>query len=291
MSVADSRGPGLHPVQHLHRCRVRLDVTLANANGGAVKATGSGSNDTLNFPAPTSVGWTYVNQVAGSTLVVYRSNELISAPIGPGPATSGAGSVSLIDPANFAGGVRVTGTPAAGQTIVASSATAATWGAPPAGVLSGAGRNTRRGLSESDLGPDPQHHDDGVRYLHGSRRGDPITGDLRRGRRRRRRRGEAAASIAQAGGAGGASGTTSVQVVPVGGNQTSRSVWARPGTRAQEELPPGTTPGVAAVAEVTPPWSVRGFRCGAAALPVDAGRRVDPPPPATARPTEPRRRR
>ncbi len=219
MSVADSGGLGFIPSNTFIGTVSGSTITLANANGGAVQATGSGSNDTLSFPAPTSTGWTYVNQLAGSTLVVYRSNELISAPIGSSPATSGAGSVSLIDPANFAGGVRVTGTPAAGQTIVASSATAATWGAPPAGVLSGAAGGILAGaypnptlaptlsttMTESGTYTVP----DGATQLRVTCVGGGGGGGGGGG---------AAASIAQAGGAGGASGTTSVQVVPVGGN-------------------------------------------------------------------------
>jgi hypothetical protein len=134
MSVADGTNPSFIPANTFIGAVNGTSISLVNSTGRPVSAVGSSSvgGDTLTFPAPSSVGWTYVNPLAGSTLVVSRTNEIISPSVSPLPAISGAGSVSLIDPANFAGGIRVTGLPTVGQTIVATSPTTAVWAAPPA---------------------------------------------------------------------------------------------------------------------------------------------------------------
>ncbi len=223
MSVVDVTTPGNIPsdtfIGAVSKTSGGTSITLVNASGGAVAATGSGSADTLAFPGPTSIGWTYVNNLAGSTLVVYRTNEVVSVPISPTPALSGPGTVSLIDPAQFAGGVLVSGTPSAGQTIVASSATAAAWGALPAGAPSGPAGGMLSGTY-----PNPTLAPTLSTTITAS-----TTFDIPPGATQLRVTcvgggggggggGAANGAIAQVGGAGGAAGTTSVQVVPVGTN-------------------------------------------------------------------------
>ena len=230
MSVVDSTTPGNIPSGTFIGSVSGSSITLVDGSGNPVNATGTGSADTISFPGPTSVGWTYVNQLAGSTLVVYRTNELVSAPIEVSPAVSGAGSVSLIDPANFAGGVQVTGTPASGQTIVATSATTATWGAPPAGAPSGEAGGVLAGaypnptlapalsttLTESGSYTVP----DGATRLRVTCVGAGGGGGGG---------GAAAADISQSGGSGGAAGTTSIQAVPVGSAKTLAVTVGAPG--------------------------------------------------------------
>ena len=133
MSVTDVTNPSLIPAGTFIGAVSGSSITLVDASGNPVAATGKSSagGDTIAFPGPRSIGWTYINQLAGSTLVVSLTNEIVSPTVSSAPAVSGAGSVSLIDPANFAGGVRITGLPTAGQTIVATSSSTAVWAAPP----------------------------------------------------------------------------------------------------------------------------------------------------------------
>jgi hypothetical protein len=192
-------------------------VTLVNAAGAPVNATGTAADDTVSFPGPTSVGWSYVNTVPDSTLVVYRTNELVSPTINMNPETSGAGSVSIIDPANYAGGVRVTGTPAPGQTIVATSPVAASWGAFPAGAPSGPAGGVLGGTY-----PNPTLSPSLSTTLTTSGTYTvPATATQLRitcvGAGGGGGGGAVGAGIDQTGGGGGAAGTTSVQVVPVDG--------------------------------------------------------------------------
>jgi hypothetical protein len=217
MSVTDSAG--YIPANTFIGTVSGDSITLVDKAGSAVGATGSSTADTISFPRPGSVGWSYVNNVPGSTLVVYRTNELISPTIGATPSTTGG--VAIFDPVNFAGGLPVTGTPQPGQTIVASSATAAAWGSPPAGVLTGAAGGVLAGTY-----PNPSFSPSLTTTMTASGTYTvPATAKYLRitcvgGGGGGGGGGSASTKIAQAGGAGGAAGTSSTQIVAVGSNKT-----------------------------------------------------------------------
>lgn len=220
MSVTDAAG--LIPGSTFIGSVSGSSIQLVNATGNPVAATGSSSSDTISFPPPANAGWTYVNNVAGSTLVVCRANELISPTVSPVPTVSGAGGVQIVDPSNFAGGLMVTGSPSPGQTIVVTStAGQAVWGAPPAGVLTGTAGGVLAGSFPSPTfaaGLSTVLTSSGSYAIPASATMLRITcvgggGGGGGG-------GAATSSIAQAGGGGGAAGTASTQVVPVGANSS-----------------------------------------------------------------------
>jgi hypothetical protein len=219
MSVDDSAAVGAIPAGTLIGAVNGTSITMVNGSGSVVRATRSSGTDILTFPGPTSIGWSYVNLLAGSALVVYRTNELISLPISSAPAISGPGAVTLIDPAQFAGGVRVKGTPTSGQTIVADSSLTAVWGLPPAGAPSGPAGGILGGTF-----PNPTFAPGLSTTLTASTTyAIPATATRLRvtcvgGGGGGGGGGAAAGAIAQSGGSGGAAGTTSVQVVTVGTN-------------------------------------------------------------------------
>ena len=165
----------------------------------SAKATSSASGDTLSFPGPASIGWTYLNNLAGSTLVVHRTNEIIADGISATAVVAGVGNVTIVDPANLVGGVNLTGVPTANQVIVATSAQTAVWADPVGG-----------GVHD---GP----YD--VRHVFG-----PGWGDVLRftcvGGGGGGGGGGSAASGKQAGGAGAAAGSSSEQIVSVGSNSS-----------------------------------------------------------------------
>jgi hypothetical protein len=91
-----------------------------------------GSGDTLSFVGPASYAWTYVNALANSDVHVTRTNETATGTITPTqlipkPPSS---TVTLVDPADFAGGAFIDPTvaPAVGDIIIATSSTTAAWG-------------------------------------------------------------------------------------------------------------------------------------------------------------------
>lgn len=227
MSVTDSAG--YIPANTFIGAVNNDTISLVNAHGTAVEATGTSTSDTISFPPPGSVGWTYVNSVPGSSLVVFRTNELISPTVGAAPATTGG--VVIVDPANFAGGLPVSGTPQPGQTIVASSATAAVWGAPPAGVLSG-----QAGGVLSGTFPNPSFASSLTTMMASSGTYTvPSAANFLRitcvgGGGGGGGGGSTASKLAQVGGAGGAAGTSSTQIVEVGSNKTLKVVVGSGGT-------------------------------------------------------------
>jgi len=189
-------------------------VSVVPGVGGApdtitlsVAATGSSSNDTVSFVGPTSIGWTYDNQLAGSTLLVNRTNEIVSGTIGTQPQLTGSGSVTIVDPAELAGvgsagPVSVTGTPQVNQVLVATSSTSATWANLQA---TGSGAPTVDVITSSQSYSIPA----GANQLRVTCVGGGGGGGGG---------GAAGTGAAQAGGSGGAAGTTSRQIVLVGDN-------------------------------------------------------------------------
>ena len=92
-----------------------------------------GSGDTLTFVGPISYGWSYVNALANSDILVHRTNETTTGTIIAAPrivANPPVSTVTFVDPSSYAGGVFIdpTVTPAAGDIIIASSSTTAAWG-------------------------------------------------------------------------------------------------------------------------------------------------------------------
>jgi hypothetical protein len=164
-------------------------------------ATGTSSGDTLNFTGPTSVAWTYINDVSGSTLVVNRTNEVISGTVNPTPAISGAGTVQINDPAALAAGLKVHGTPSPNHVLVAESAKTARWmslkGNNPGPVVSVVNSSGSYSIPS------------GASHLRITCVGGGGGGGGG---------GSASSVITQAGGSGGAAGTTSSQLVAVGSN-------------------------------------------------------------------------
>lgn len=208
-------------------------VTKATAGSGAnadtitlsAAASGASGSDTLKFTGPTSVAWTYVNDVGGSTLVVNRTNEVISGTVNPAPAISGAGAVQIIDPAAKAGGLEVSGIPSPNHVLVAASASKATWkplrGNNPGPVVSVV--NSSRSYSIPS----------GATHLRITCVGGGGGGGGG---------GSASSAIAQAGGSGGAAGTTSSQLVAVGAS-TSLTVTVGTGGHGGAGGPAGGHPG------------------------------------------------
>jgi hypothetical protein len=91
-----------------------------------------GSGDTVNFVGPTSVAWTYINELPSSTVQVCRTNEVVTGTINPNPVTTSG--VTVIDPADYVGGEYLNPglPPAEGEIIVATSTPGvAKWQADP----------------------------------------------------------------------------------------------------------------------------------------------------------------
>lgn len=172
-------------------------------------AVGTSSNDTISFVGPQSIGWTYDNQLEGSTLVVNRTNEVITGSIGSVPQLPGVGNVTILDPAQLAGigadgPVVVTGTPQVNQALVATSTTSATW----ANIAATGGAIPTVTLLTSSQ---PYAVPTGVTQLRITCVGGGGGGGGG---------GAFGGTGQQAGGSGGAAGATSRQIVQVGANTT-----------------------------------------------------------------------
>ena len=124
MTITDVRGaiPGGTTVVSVSSGGGSDSVTLSKSASQTV------SNDTVEFPGPNSVGWTYANDQSGSTVNVLRTNEVISGSINPVPRVSGTGTVDIVDPATRVGGVVIDGGAQSQQLLVATAA--ATNGTP-----------------------------------------------------------------------------------------------------------------------------------------------------------------
>ena len=117
-----------------------------------------GAGLTVSFTGPTSIGWTYENDLFDSVLQVNRTNETITGTIqaqpvvsittAPPPVGSTAPVITIVDPAEHTGGLVLAPTtpPSAGQILVAAAGSAS-WAsvavplapsAPAGGALSGA---------------------------------------------------------------------------------------------------------------------------------------------------------
>jgi hypothetical protein len=203
MSVSDSQGliPSTATIVSIKpgTGSLRDRVTLS------AKASGSSTNDVLSFPGPTSTAWSYVNNEPGSTVNVYRTNEVVTGTINATPAISGTAQVNIIDPANTAGGVSISGAAAPGHVLVATSPKTAAWAAPRAwGPMVPATVMTSSATFRVPGGMAPT----------GKLRITCVGGGGGGG-------GGGSAStarVSQVGGAGGAAGTTAQQIVEVGTN-------------------------------------------------------------------------
>jgi hypothetical protein len=209
MSVTDSQG-------HIPAGTTVVSYTPGSTDTMVLSAdaTGSSSNDTVSFLAPTSQGWTYVNSLAGSTLLVNRTNEIVSGTIKATPAISGAGTVTIIDPLYSAGGLQVTGTAQANQVLVATSSTTAIW-APVQSVTPAQSLVTV--LTTSGTYPVPS----GVSSLRITCVGGGGGGGGG---------GSASGSIVQQGGGAGAAGTSATQIINVASGETLTATVGAGGT-------------------------------------------------------------
>jgi hypothetical protein len=100
-------------------------------------ATKAATGDTVSFTGPITVAWTYVNELTNAGMQVNRTNETATGTIetepvfvlpSKPPASGQMPTITLIDPADYAGGeyVNPLNPPSAGQIIVASATAAGT---------------------------------------------------------------------------------------------------------------------------------------------------------------------
>jgi hypothetical protein len=184
-------------------------------------ATATKTGDDITFPGPTSIGWSFKNELAGSTLTVHRTNDIIATGIESTPSIAGSGTVTLVDPRDYLGAVSVSGTPTAHQVLTATSATTATWADLPGSQVKG--QTTRLTSSGSYDVPE------GATLLRISCVGAGGGGG-----------GGGSAHGTQAGGAGGAAGTSSEQVVNVGTNRSLAVTVGRGGAGGAGARRPGS---------------------------------------------------
>lgn len=110
------------------------DVILLTA--GASKAV---TGDTVSFVGPTSVAWTYVNDLYSAAMQVVRTNEVatgtveatpvISITSTPPPKGKTVPTITLTDPLDYAGGeyINPSSPPSAGEIIIAAAGGTASW--------------------------------------------------------------------------------------------------------------------------------------------------------------------
>jgi hypothetical protein len=187
---------------------------LPNGTTVTAIATGSGSNpDTITlsqaalksstvaaveFPKPTSIGWTYENYQPDCVLTVLRTNEVITGTIDPVPNILATSPIDLIDPADYTAGYKVGGTVSPGSAITYEANGSVDWDPmPDTNVLLGTAVFTESGTYTVPEGASALK----VICVGGGGGGGG---------------GGSTGSGAQSGGSGGAAGTTSTRIFSAG---------------------------------------------------------------------------
>jgi hypothetical protein len=194
-------------------------------------ATGAASGDTVSFTGPITVAWTYVNELTNAGMQVNRTNETATGTIqtvpvfvlpSKPPASGKMPTITLIDPADYAGGEYINPldppTQPFGQIIVAGG-TAAGTAAWESATVSGGGSTVAGGVLSGDF-PNPTFAPETVTTV-------SETGSVSLPPWATRVRitcvgagGGGGGGATRMGGGGGAAGTAVEQVVETGGAST-----------------------------------------------------------------------